>query len=292
MWCVPSAVRNRNGIADRDAWNIGGGDGFHAHFDPTNNALVLQSSQNGNAAWVNIETLERQGARPGSGDRPEPPVAGVGRGGRGGGGGGGGGGRGGGYRWNWDTPIVVSHHDPKTWFMGAQMLFKSTDRGSSWQQISGDLTLNADRDTLKMMGSVVPADALSRHDGQSNYGSLTSIGESPVNPLLIYTGSDDGQVQVTKDGGKTWTNITKTFQACRSDVRQHVCRRNKQDALCDLDGHYTDDYKPYVFVSEDSGATWRSLSNGLPETSINRIREHPAQPAARPGTRARRALLE
>ncbi|HTE45410.1 MAG TPA: hypothetical protein VK636_09225, partial [Gemmatimonadaceae bacterium] len=139
VWCVPSAVRNRNGIADRDGWNIGGGDGFHAHFDPANNAMVLQSSQNGNAAWVNIETLERQGARPGTGDRPVPGAGG--RGGRGGGRGAGaadvaagegegaapGGGRGAGNRWNWDTPIAVSRHDPKIWFMGSQFLFKSTD---------------------------------------------------------------------------------------------------------------------------------------------------------------------
>ena len=165
VWCVPSAVRNRNGIADRDGWNIGGGDGFHAHFDPANSSMVLQSSQNGNVAWVNIETLERQGVRPGSGERPAP---GGGRGGRGGRGGAApaaagegeegaaqGGGRGGGYRWNWDTPIVVSHHDPKTWYMGAQVLFKSTDRGSSWQKISGDLTLDINRDTLTMMGKVV-----------------------------------------------------------------------------------------------------------------------------------------
>ena len=158
VWCVPSAARNRNGIADRDGWNIGGGDGFHAHFDPANSSMVLQSSQNGNVAWVNIETLERQGVRPGTGDRPAP--GGGGRGGRGGGrggvilagapegeGGGEGGGRGG-YRWNWDTPFMVSHHDPKVWYMGAQVLFKSTDRGSSWQKISGDLTLNANRDTL------------------------------------------------------------------------------------------------------------------------------------------------
>ncbi len=292
VWCVPSAVRNRNGIADRDAWNIGGGDGFHAHFDPTNSAMVLQSSQNGNAAWVNIETLERQGARPGSGDRPAPAAAG-GRGGRGGGRGAapaagapgaegegaqGGGGRGGGYRWNWDTPIVVSHHDPKTWFMGAQNLFKSTDRGSSWQKISGDLTLNADRDTLKMMGGVVPADALSRHDGQSNYGSLTSIGESPLNPLVIYTGSDDGQVQLTKDGGKTWTNITKNISGVPDQTYVSTVLPSKHKAgrvYVTFDGHYTDDYKPYVFVSDDFGATWRSLANGLPETSINRIREHP-----------------
>ena len=77
VWCVPSAVRNRNGIADRDAWNIGGGDGFHAHFDPTNNAMVLQSSQNGNAAWVNIETLERQGVRPGTAIVRQPVAVAV-----------------------------------------------------------------------------------------------------------------------------------------------------------------------------------------------------------------------
>src|SRR5262252_8341863 len=212
VWCTPSAVRNRNGIADRDAWNIGGGDGFHAHFDPANSSMVLQSSQNGNVAWVNIETLERQGVRPGTGERPAPG-GGRGRGGRGGGGAaeaepaGEGppqaGGRGGGYRWNWDTPFVVSHHDPKTWYMGAQVLFKSTDRGSSWQKISGDLTLDMNRDTLTMMGKVVGPTALSRHDGQTSYGSITSIGESPLSAQVIYTGSDDGQVQLTKDGGKT-----------------------------------------------------------------------------------------
>jgi photosystem II stability/assembly factor-like uncharacterized protein len=279
VWCMPSAVRNRNGIADRDAWNIGGGDGFHAHFDPANNAMVLQSSQNGNVAWVNIETLERQGARPGTGDRPAAPAPGVG--GRGGGGGGGGGGGAGGYRWNWDTPIVVSRHDPGTWFMGAQVLFKSTDRGSSWRKISGDLTLNADRDTLRMMGSVVGPNALSRHDGQSNYGSLTSIGESPVDTMVIYTGSDDGQVQFTRDGGKTWTNLTGRIagvppQTCVSTVLPSKHKAGR--VYVTFDGHYTDDYKPYVFASEDYGATWRALTAGLPETSINRIREHPKNP--------------
>jgi photosystem II stability/assembly factor-like uncharacterized protein len=265
VWCTASAVRNRNGIADRDAFNIGGGDGFHALFDPANSSMVLQSSQNGNVAWVNLETLEKQGVRPGAGERPVPPPAA-------------GGGRGAGYRWNWDTPIVVSHHDPKVWYMGAQMLFKSTDRGSSWQKISGDLTLNADRDTMKMMGKVVGPDALSRHDGQTSYGSLTSIGESPVNASVIYTGSEDGQVQLTRDGGKTWTNITSRIQGLPPQTYVSTVLPSKYKAgrvYATFDGHYNDDYKPYVFVSEDFGATWRSLSTGLPETSINRIREHP-----------------
>ena len=267
VWCTPSAVRNRNGIADRDAWNIGGGDGLHAHFDPANNAMVLQSSQNGNAAWVNIETLERQGARPGSGDRPARPAQAGGRGGA----------APPAYRWNWDTPIVVSRHNPRVWYMAAQMLFKSTDRGSSWRTISGDLTLNINRDTLKMMGKVVGLDALSRHDGQSNYGAITSVGESPVDPLVIYTGSDDGQVQRTRDGGKSWTNLTRQIAVPpQTYVSTVLPSRHKAGRVyASFDGHYTDDYAPYVFVSDDFGATWRSLSAGLPETSVNRVREHP-----------------
>jgi photosystem II stability/assembly factor-like uncharacterized protein len=262
VWCMPSAVRNRNGIADRDAWNIGGGDGFHAHFDPANNAMVLQSSQNGNAAWVNIETLERQGVRPGTGERPPLPPA-VGREV---------------YRWNWDTPIVVSRFNPKTWFMGAQFLFRSDDRGSSWRKISDDLTLNIERDTLKMMGRIVESNALSRHDGQSNYGSLTSIGASPLDSTLIYTGSDDGQLFVTRNGGRTWTNVTSRVPGLppRTYVSTVLPSRHKASRVyATFDGHYNDDYKPYVFVSEDYGMTWKSLASGLPETSINRIREHP-----------------
>jgi photosystem II stability/assembly factor-like uncharacterized protein len=268
VWCMPSAVRNQNGIADRDAWNIGGGDGFHALFDPTDSAMVLQSSQNGNAAWVNIETLERRGARPGTGDRPAPGVAGRGAGG----------GAGGGYRWNWDTPMIVSSRDPNVWYMGAQVLFKSTDKGSSWTKISDDLTLDIDRDTLKMMGAVVDSATLSRNDGQSNYGSLTSISESPLDGNVIYTGSDDGQVQRTRDGGETWTNLTAKIPGVPAQTYVSTVLASKFVAgrvYVTLDGHYIDDYKPYVFVSDDFGSTWRSLSSGLPETSINRIAEHP-----------------
>ena len=146
--------------------------------------------------------------------------------------------------------------------MGAQVVFKSTDRGSSWTKISGDLTLGVNRDTLKMMGGVVGPDALSRHDGQSNYGSLTTIGESPVDPSVIYAGSDDGQVQVTKDGGRTWTNITGRIPGVppQTYVSTVLPSRHKAGRVyVTFDGHYIDDYRPFVFVSEDFGASWRSL---------------------------------
>jgi len=265
VWCVPSAVRNRNGIADRDAWSIGGGDGFHALFDPADSNLVLQSSQEGNASWVNLTTLEHQGVRPGSADKPTVPPAP----------------RGDGYRWLWDTPIIASPTRANVWYMGAQYLFRSTNRGSSWERISPDLTLHIDRDTLQMMGAVVPADALSRHDGQTDYGSLSTIGESPLDAQLIYTGSDDGQLQVTRDGGKNWTSVTGNIPGlpARTYVTSVLPSRYEASRVyATFDGHYNDDYSPYVFVSDDYGATWRSLARGLPEMSVNRIREHPTDP--------------
>jgi photosystem II stability/assembly factor-like uncharacterized protein len=261
LWCVPSAVRNRNGIADRDGWNIGGGDGFYAKIDPSDPNFAYEESQDGNVARVNLTTMEHQTVRPGSGERP--PV---------------GGGRGGGYRWNWDSPIMPSGLDAKTVYMGANVLFKSVDRGSSWKAISPDLTLHIDRDTLTMMGARVGPAALSRNDGVTSYGTITSVSESPTDANVIYVGTDDGQVQLTRDGGKTWTNLTPHISGLpnRTPVTTVVASRFAAGrAYATFDGHYNDDYKPYAYVSDDYGQSWRSIVAGLPETSINRIREHP-----------------
>jgi photosystem II stability/assembly factor-like uncharacterized protein len=268
LWCVPSAVRDRNGIADRDGWNIGGGDGFYAKFDPADPNYAYEESQDGNVARVNLITMEHQTVRPGSGERVAP---GAGRGG-------GGGGRGGGYRWNWDSPIVPSSHDARTVYMGANVLFKSTDRGSSWTAISPDLTLHIDRDTLTLMGVRVGPTTLSRNDGVSSYGTISSVGESPLDANVLYVGTDDGQVQLTRDGGKTWTNVTShisglpRYTPVTTVLPSHFAAGR---VYATFDGHYNDDYKPYVYVSEDYGQSWRSLAAGLPETSVNRIREHP-----------------
>jgi photosystem II stability/assembly factor-like uncharacterized protein len=263
LWCVPSAVRNRSGIADRDAWNIGGGDGFYAKIDPYDQNFAYEESQDGNVARVNLTTMEHQGVRPGSGERPVP---GAGRGG------------GSGYRFNWDSPIVPSGFDAKTVYMGANVLFKSTDRGSSWKAISPDLALHIDRDTLTMMGARVGPTALSRHDGVTSYGTITSVSESPVDANVLYAGTDDGQVQLTRDGGRTWTNVTSRIVGlpARTPVTTVVASRFAAGRVyATFDGHYNDDYKPYAYVSDDFGQSWRSIAAGLPETSINRIREHP-----------------
>jgi hypothetical protein len=204
-------VRNRNGIADRDGWNIGGGDGFYAKIDPSDQSYAYEESQDGNVARVNLVTMEHQSVRPGSGERPQP--------------GGGRGGRGGGYRWNWDSPIMPSSADAKTVYMGANVLFKSTDRGSSWNAISPDLTLHIDRDTLSMMGARVGTTALSRNDGVTSYGTITSVGESPMNASVLYVGTDDGQVQLTRDGGDVDERASHTGLPLHPDWRISVALR-------------------------------------------------------------------
>ena len=265
-WCVPSATRIRTGIANRDAFNIGSGDGFYARLDPTDPRTAFIESQEGRANRVNMTTLERQAIapiarRPTAGVRATGVDAVADR-----------------ERWNWNTPIVMSAFDPKVIYIGSSVVFRSADRGVTWKAISPDLTAHVDRETLQMMGAAVPERALSRHDGQTSFSTLTTIGESPLDAKLLYTGSDDGQLHVTRDGGQKWTNLTSRLTAVPAGAyvssvlpsRHHTAR-----VYATFDGHYDDDYQPYVLVSDDYGQSWRSIAAGLPSGGVHRIREHP-----------------
>ena len=256
-WCVPSATRNRNGISNRDSFNIGSGDGFYARIDPTDPRTVIVESQDGRANRVNLTTLERQPIAPLPPERPK---------------------RGERERWNWDTPIVMSGFDPKVLYIGSNVVFRSPDRGVTWKAISPDLTAHVDREGLQLMGALVPERALSRHDGQTSFSTLTTIGESPLDANVLYTGSDDGQLYVTRDGGRKWTNLSDKIAAVPratyvSSVLPSAHAAGRVYAT--FDGHFNDDYHAYVLVSEDFGQTWRSIASGLPSTSVNRLREHP-----------------
>ncbi|HEV2986686.1 MAG TPA: hypothetical protein VGX46_19965 [Vicinamibacterales bacterium] len=259
-WCIPSATRLRTGISNRDGFNIGSGDGFYARIDPTNPQTVIVESQDGRANRVNLTTLERQVIAPVSPDRPQKGVP---------------------ERWNWNTPIVMSIFDPKVLYMGSNIVFRSADRGVTWRPISSDLTADLDRETLTMMGDRVPAHALSRHDGQSSFSTLTTMAESPLDAKVMYTGSDDGQLYVTRDAGQQWTNVAERVLGLprRTYVSSVLPSRHAPGRVyATFDGHYNDDYRPYVYVSDDFGQTWRSIAAGLPETSVHRLREHARNP--------------
>jgi photosystem II stability/assembly factor-like uncharacterized protein len=258
-WCTPVATNLTYGVSFKDAYNVGGGDGMHAIFADDHTLLV--SSQNGATGRVDLDTMERQAIGPVQlEEKPQPGKPG--------------------HRWYWTTPLIVSTHDPETIYTGAEEVFRSEDRGVTWKQISPDLTAHIDRDQLAMMGSPIGKNALSKHDGQTNFSTLTVIAESPIDKAVLYTGADDGVVQMTRDGGQHWNNLTQNIGGLPAMLNISGIVASKYSAgrvYLTVDGHFNDDYHAYIFVSEDYGKNWRPIGVGLPETSVHRLREHPSK---------------
>jgi len=279
-WCGPSSVRN-GPILSQDWYRVGGGDGFYTLVDPSDYNIVFAESQNGNIRRVNLRTGEQGSIRPRvpteqnpeSNIRPVPPEGTV-------------------IRWNWNTPILLSPHNPSTLYAGANRLFISRDRGETWT-MTPDLTKSRDRDRVTIMGmrndlprcdqttrgqKCIP----SRNDGVSNYGTATTVAESPLVPGVLWVGTDDGNVQVSRDGGATWTEVgknipggTKEYYVSRVEASWH----DAGTAYASLDGHRSDDLTPYVFVTRDYGATWTSIVGDLPAFgNVNTVRQDPKNP--------------
>jgi photosystem II stability/assembly factor-like uncharacterized protein len=248
-WCGPSQVRSRDGIANDEWFVVHGGDGFVGLIDPTNPRVIYAESQDGNVSRIDRTTNERKSIR------PEPPQGEKP------------------YRWNWDTPMMLSPHDPATVYVGANKLFRSTDRGHSWKVLSPDLTLAMDRDTVELLGIKGKDIKLARNDGVGAYGTLFTIAESPRRRGLLYTGSDDGQVQVSRDDGVTWTNVTgKIPGAPRFAYVSKVAPSAFAEGTIYVtyDAHRTGDYGTYVYASGDYGTTWKSIAGNLPKGEVAR----------------------
>ncbi|UCC24072.1 MAG: hypothetical protein JSU98_10065 [Gemmatimonadales bacterium] len=265
-WCGPSNKLDSYGIANRDWYDVSGGDGFYNQVDPTDWRWVYTESQGGNISRYNAETGETAGIRPLR--RPEPEEAGSAEEGE----------EDEDYAFNWNAPIVVSRHDPATIYIGADHLMRSRDRGQRWEEASPDLTTGIDRDTLTIFGRALSEPHLSRNDGISRYGTITTVDESPLDPELLWVGTDDGRVHVTRDGGGSWTEVSRGVPGLpgrryvsRIEASMHVEGR----AYLTFDGHYDDDYSPYVYVTENFGEDWRRITAGLPNHSVNVVREHP-----------------
>jgi photosystem II stability/assembly factor-like uncharacterized protein len=256
-WCAPHNTMSDYGIRNGDWVDVSGGDGFYNVVDPSDPDVIYTESQGGNLSRYDARTGEsariRPVARPTDADEERA------------------------YRFNWNAPVVVSAHDPATVYIGANHLLRSRNRGRSWEQASPDLTRNIDRDTLLIMGAEVTDETLSGNDGIRHYGTITAIGESRHTADVLFVGTDDGNVQRTGDAGATWTDLTGRFPGLPertyvSGIEPSVVEGR---VYASFDGHRNDDYGPYVYVSEDGGDSWRRISAGLPDWSVNRVKEHP-----------------
>ena len=242
----PSRTTNIEGVRNRDWYVPMGADGYACAFDPTDPDLFYLQWQVGRLHRYDRKSEEALDIQPQPvpGDPPE--------------------------RWNWDSPLIVSPHDPKRLYFGSQRLWRSNDRGDSWQAVSKDLTQGLNRYELEMMGRVWSVDALYDNGAMSWYATLTTISESPLAEGLLYTGSDDGLVQVSENGGANWRRAG-AFPGVPelSFVNDVVASLHDPDTVfAVVDAHKTGDFRPLVFASSDRGRGWRPIAGDLPETAI------------------------
>lgn len=256
-WGGPSQTRNSQGITNSDWFVTVGGDGFYSAIDPTDPNTVYAESQNGGIIRYDVRTGEQKSIQPQAKFGEQN------------------------LRYNWSVPIVISPHDHNMVYFGAQYLFRSPNRGDSWEQMGGDLTRHMDREKLPLMGKLWTKDAVARHAGTADFGNISSIDESPIRKGLLYVGTDDGVIQVSRDGGATWTKIDKFPGVPDMTYVSRVVASGQNEATvyATFDGHRSNDFKAYVLRSNDYGKTWASISSNLPQSSVQVIREHPRAPS-------------
>jgi len=305
-WSGPSATRARAGIRDHTWFRLSGGDGFQTAADPTDRFTVYSESQGGNTRRTDLRTGVGKSIRPSAPaaveEEADPEVGSCvdGRivqpeGGRGGRGGGRGRGQsvpnvinaqpGDSYRFNWNTPFALSPHDPSIIWLGANRLFRSTNQGDLWTA-SADLTKQIDRCQVAVMGAPGSVEQLSKNDGVSAYSTIISVAESPVARGVVWAGTDDGNVQVSRDNGVTFTEVGRNITglpdgALSGDTPYWISRIDASHfdagtAYIAIDGHRSDDLRPYIYRTRDYGQSWTSVSSDLPTYgNVQTIREDP-----------------
>ncbi|HEX2167201.1 MAG TPA: hypothetical protein VHG09_08165 [Longimicrobiales bacterium] len=254
-WGAPTRTLGRSGATNYDWVRAGGGDGFYAAIDPTDHNVVYLESQNGSLRRFDFATQEAKGIRPEAAPGED-------------------------LRYNWSAPVLMSPHDNRTLYFGANVLFRTDDRGDTWERVSGDLTRNLDRDELPIMDLEGPG-GFGRHEGTADFGNLSTIDESPITRGLIYVGTDDGLVQVTRDGGSTWTKIDEFPGVPELTYVSRVIAsaHDEGTVYVTFDGHRSNDFRSYVLKSTDYGRTFTSIADGLGDAgSVYVIREHHRNP--------------
>ncbi len=244
----PSQTFNRNGISNADWFVLLGGDGHQPATEPGNPDIVYAQSQQGNLHRVDRTTGEAVYIRPQNGlDEPYE-------------------------RFNWDAPILVSQHDPKRLYFGSQRVWRSENRGDSWNAISSDLTKNEERLALPIMGRQQSWDAAWDVYAMSTYNTITSLAESAQDENILYAGTDDGLLHATKDGGAKWSSQTvdklpdAPATAFINDIKADMFDANV--AYVALDNHKFGDYRPMLYKTTNGGKSWKSITKGIPEGTL------------------------
>ncbi len=244
----PSRTIRTDGITNSDWFVLLGGDGHQPATEPGNPDIVYAQSQQGNLHRVDRTTGEAVFIKPQEGiDEPYE-------------------------RNNWDSPVLVSNHDPKRLYFGTQRVWRSDDRGDSWTPVSKDLTKNEERISLPIMGKLKSWDAAWDLWAMSTYNTITSLSESPLDENILYAGTDDGIIQYTKNGGSTWTKVLVSSlpkvpaTAFVNDIKADLHDANT--VYVALDNHKYGDYKPYLLKSTNGGTTWHPIIKGLPENTL------------------------
>ncbi|MCH7903077.1 MAG: hypothetical protein IH944_00760 [Armatimonadetes bacterium] len=236
-WAGPTQTM-QGGVVSSDFYRVGGGDGFYVQVDPNDWRFVYSESQGGRVNRLNQQTGERRSIRPRVA-QGEPRL-----------------------RFNWSTPIHISPHNSKIIYVGSQYLHRSLDQGDVWQTISPDLTTD-DEDKQSPRAGVTPEDT-----GAERHCTITSISESPITPGLLWVGTDDGNLQMSRDGGHTWTDLTASIPGLPANTwvsRVRASKFNEGRCYVTFDGHRNDDYTPYVYVTDDFGENWENITSTIPD---------------------------
>ena len=255
-WCGPSATTHTEGITNEDWFNVFGADGFYAQFDKDNPDIVYAEGQDGNLNRRNLKTGEVRSIRPTPKTNDER------------------------LRFQWNSPLVASQHTSNTLYYGGNYLFKSIDQGDSWTRLGPDLSTGVNRDKIPIMGRAPDREMRSPSDGVGAFATITVVSESPLSPAILWAGTDDGNLQISRNGGEVWKNVAANVPGLPKGTyvsRIVASASGPGVAYAAFDGHRADDYGTYLYATSDYGETWTKISTGIPASTgtIHAFREHP-----------------
>lgn len=257
FYATASFTRDVRGILNDANWKVHWGDGQFTDVDPTNWRKVYTSAENGSYNLYDPLThqIRRISPEPSTivnynevkGNNKELNI-----------------------RYNWTAPMVMSPHDPGTLFVGGNYLFKTTNGGDTWRIISPDLsTNNPDKISAGKSGGITPDNT-----GAETHCAISTVSLSPIHPDIIWVGTDDGNVQLTRDGGANWTNVRPNIPGVPEDIwvsRLEASHFEPGTAYVTFDGHRSDRFEPWIFKTTDHGKSWTNLKNNLPQDEVVRV---------------------